>query len=181
MNIRKSLWAVLAAMCIFTTCGGDDDPDNGTPNNPDNDSKLVAAAMNVSLTVGDDMFNYLDLTVEYYDADGKVQSEQLTEKTWKKSMQAKLPATLGARLKGRLKNGVDPTSIEMFRESLTFAYGYYCLNASGKDSNTFADGSKPDFSLEGYKLPDWIEKHGDNIVKVLYVFDANGKATESNW
>ena len=81
--MKKIMMTLAAVLCcamttaVFTACGSDDDENN----NPVDNTTSVAAVMDYSLTVGDDMFNYLDLTVEYYDANGKVQTEQMTQKT----------------------------------------------------------------------------------------------------
>ena len=59
MNIRKTFGLALTLMCalvmtsVFTACGGDD-ATSGTPGGDDN--KPVAAVMDVTLTVGADMF-----------------------------------------------------------------------------------------------------------------------------
>ena len=77
MKAKQFMMATLIVMCaiamttVFTSCSKDDD-DNKTTD----DNKPTAAVMDYSLTVGDDMLNMLGLTVEYYDANGKVQSEQ---------------------------------------------------------------------------------------------------------
>ena len=94
MKAKQFLMATLTVMCAMTTtlltsCSKDDD--NNTTK--DDDTSPVAAVMDYSLTVGDDMVNMFDLTVEYYDADGKVKSEQMTGKTWTKNVKALLPAT----------------------------------------------------------------------------------------
>lgn len=113
MYTRKFFLTALTMMCVmttttvFTACGDDDDN-----NTPADGNKATAAVMNCDLTVGDDMFNYLDLTVEYYDANGQVQSEQMTAKNWKKTVQAKLPATLGARLKIRSRTAPTPPALK---------------------------------------------------------------------
>ena len=73
--MKKSLMAAAALMllmmsaAVLTACDSDDD-DNTT--NPATDTTPVAAVMDYKLTVGDDMLGVLNLTVEYYDADGKV-------------------------------------------------------------------------------------------------------------
>ena len=87
---------------VFTACGSDDDDNT---QNPPADPTPAAAVMDYSLTVGDDMLNMPDLTVEYYDANGQVQSEAMTRKTWTKNVKAQLPATLGVRLKSRRAKG----------------------------------------------------------------------------
>lgn len=183
MYTRKFFLTALTMMCVmttttvFTACGDDDDN-----NTPADGNKATAAVMNCDLTVGDDMFNYLDLTVEYYDANGQVQSEQMTAKNWKKTVQAKLPATLGARLKIQVKNGTDPASLEKLAEDVQYAYGVVPANASGKalsDGKTYASHLKLD--IPGGKVAEWAAKHADGLVKFLYIIDANGQVTDSNW
>lgn len=88
--------------------------------------------MDYKLTVGDGMLGVLNLTVEYYDADGKVQTEVLTAKEWKKSVRAKLPTTLGARLKVQLKDGIDPAAIETFTAAYGYSYNGYAVSATDK-------------------------------------------------
>ena len=182
--MRKILMTLAAVLCcamtttVFTACGSDDD-DNNTP--VDNTTP-VASVMDYSLTVGDDMFNYLDLTVEYYDANGKVQTEPMTQKTWTKKVSAKLPATLGARLKAQLKFGVDVST----QEKVTVSYGYnymgYAVSATDKVvSDVVSHGNSSSLDMRGEKVSEWLERHADGLVKFLYVFDANGQPTSSSW
>lgn len=183
MKAKKLLLATLTVMCaivlttVFTFCSKDDD-DNKTTD----DNKPTAAVMDYSLTVGDDMFNYLDLTVEYYDANGKVQSEQMTEKTWKKTVQANLPATLGARLKMQVKSSVNPATLEKFTEDVKYSYSVNPVNARGIElSGGKGYSNHPTLDMPDDKVTDWVERHADGLVKFLYVFDANGLVTESSW
>lgn len=183
MYTRKFFLTALTMMCVmttttvFTACGDDDDN-----NTPADGNKATAAVMNCDLTVGDDMFNYLDLTVEYYDANGQVQSEQMTAKNWKKTVQAKLPATLGARLKMRVKSSVNPATLEKFTEDVKYSYSVNPVNARGIElSGGKVYSNHPTLDMPGDKVTDWVERHADGLVKFLYVFDANGQVTESSW
>lgn len=183
MKAKKFLLATLTVMCaiamttVFTSCSKDDD-DNKTTD----DNKPAAAVMDYSLTVGDDMFNYLDLTVEYYDADGKVQTEQVTQKTWTKNIKAKLPATLGARLKMQVKSIVNPATLEKFTEDVKYTYSVAPVNASGEAlSGGKAYSSHPTIDMPGDKVADWVEKHADGLVKFLYVIDGNGQVSDGSW
>ena len=94
--MKKMMMTLAAVLCcamittVFTACGSDDD--NTTK--PDA-NKAVAAVMDYSLTTSDEMLAIFDLTIEYYDANSNVQTEQMTGKTWAKKVTAKLPATLG--------------------------------------------------------------------------------------
>ena len=183
MKTKKISWATLTVMCamtmitVFSACSKDDDDKNSA-----DDNKATAAVMNCDLTVGDDMFNYLDLTVEYYDANGKAQSEQMTEKTWTKNVKAKLPATLGARLKMQVKSGIDPASLEKFTEDVRYTYSVAPMNASGKElSGGKSYSNHPTLDMPGNKVADWTAKHADGLVKFLYIIDANGYVTEGSW
>ena len=183
--MKKSLMAAAALMllmmsaAVLTACGSDDD-DNTT--NPATDTTPVAAVMDYKLTVGDDMLDVLNLTVEYYDADGKVQTEVLTAKEWKKSVRAKLPTTLGARLKVQLKDGIDPAAIETFTAAYGYSYIGYAVSATDKVvGNVVNHGIESTLAMQGDKIPTWLERHTDGIVKFLYSFAANGQATSSSW
>ena len=163
---------------VFTACGSDDEENN----NPASDTTPVAAVMDYTLTVGDDMVNYLDLTVDYYDADGKVQTEPMTQKTWTKKVSAKLPATLGARLKAQLKSGVDVST----QEKVSVAYGYnymgYAVSATDKVvSDIVSHGTSTSLDMKGEKVSEWLERHADGLVKFLFVFDAKGQPKSSSW
>ena len=154
MKTKKISWATLTVMCamtmitVFSACSKDDDDKNSA-----DDNKATAAVMNCNLTVGDDMFNYLDLTVEYYDANGKVQSEQMTSKNWKKSVLAKLPATLGACLKIQLKNGTDPSSLDKFTEDVNYVYSVDPVSVSGKElSGGNIHSNHPRVDIPGNKV-----------------------------
>ena len=132
MIMRKILMTLAAVLCcamtttVFTACGSDDDDKSEPASN-----KPVAAVMDVTLSVSDDMVDKANLSVEYYDANGIVQTETLTKKDWTKSVQAKLPATFGIRLMVKAKEGVDYASLEKFTESYTYSYSVYPVNASG--------------------------------------------------
>ena len=182
--MKKIMMTLAAVLCcamttaVFTACGSDDDENN----NPVDNTTSVAAVMDYSLTVGDDMFNYLDLTVEYYGANGKVQTEQMTQKTWTKKVTAMLPATLGVRLKIQVKSSVNPATLEKFTESYTYSYSVYPVTASGKQlEGGKANASSLSLDIPGSKFAEWAEDHANGLVKFLYVFDANAQVTEGSW
>ncbi|MBQ6653611.1 MAG: hypothetical protein IJM81_09535 [Prevotella sp.] len=182
--MRKILMTLAAVLCcamtttVFTACGSDDD-DNTTK--PD-DTTPVGAVMDYSLETSDAMLATFDLTVEYYDANGKVQTEPMTQKTWTKKVSAKLPATLGARLKAQLKSGVDVST----QEKVSVAYGYnymgYAVSATDKVvSDIVSHGTSTSLDMKGEKVSEWLERHADGLVKFLFVFDAKGQPTSSIW
>lgn len=174
-----ALMLLMMTAVALTGCGSDDD-DNNTPK-PD-DTTPVAAVMDYSLTVGDDMLSLLNLTIEYYDADGKVQTEPLTQKSWKKSVRAKLPATLGVRLKMQLKDGADPASLAQFTAAYGYSYNGYAVSATDKVvGNVVNSGTDQTLAMQGDKVTTWMERHADGLVKFLYAFTANGQAVSSSW
>lgn len=163
---------------VFTACGSDDEENN----NPAGDTTPVGAVMEYSLETSDAMLATFDLTVEYYDAAGKVQTEPMTQKTWTKKVTAKLPATLGARLKAQLKSGVDVST----QEKVSVAYGYnymgYAVSATDKVvSDIVSHGTSTSLDMKGEKVSEWLERHADGLVKFLFVFDAKGQPTSSSW
>ena len=178
----KNLFMTLAVvMCcaiissVFTACSSDDDK------NSDN-GKAVAAVMNYMVNVGDDVFAALDLTIEYYDANGKVQSEKMMKKEWEKEVRAKLPATLGVRLKAQLKSDFDVTSGKTFIAAYGYSYAGYALDAAGEVVSTPAiSSSEESMSMRVGEIAEWLERHSDGILKYLYTFDVNGKAISATW
>ena len=183
MNFKHLFGAALTVMCALvmsttlTACGDDDD--NGSKGGGDN--KPVAASLNATLSVGDDLIQYFDLTVDYYDADGKLQSEPLNEAKWEKKIKASLPVTLGVRLKAQLKDGVDPATIDLISVKSSLAYGYQTLDAKDGIIGVFASSHAGSYSIHGSDIPEWLSDEGGNIEKILYNFDANGKYSEGSW
>lgn len=182
--MKKIMMTLAAVLCcamtttVFTACGSDDEENN----NPAGDTTPVGAVMEYSLETSDAMLATFDLTVEYYDAAGKVQTEPMTQKTWTKKVTAKLPATLGARLKAQLKSGVDVST----QEKVSVAYGYnymgYAVSATDKVvSDIVSHGTSTSLDMKGEKVSEWLERHADGLVKFLFVFDAKGQPTSSSW
>ena len=184
MNFKHFFGAALTAMCAlvmittFTACGGDDDDNKGGGDT----NKPVAASMKATLTVGDDLIKYFDLTVDYYDANGKIQSEPLKEAKWEKTIKASLPATLGVRLKAtQLKDGVDPSAIDLISVKSSIAYDYQTLDAKDGICEVFASGHGGSYSIKGSDISEWLKEDGQGIQQILYNFDATGKYTLGSW
>jgi major membrane immunogen (membrane-anchored lipoprotein) len=184
MNIKKFFGVALAAVCALvmttalTACGGDDDDKTG---GGDTSNKPVAASLNAVLSVGDDLLEYFDLTIDYYDATGKMQSEPLKESKWEKTMKASLPATLGVRLKAQLKEGVDPAAIDLLSIKSSLTYAYNVLDANDRKIDFFSFAHSGSYSIHGSDIPVWLTDEGQRIEKILYTFDTNGKYSEGSW
>jgi major membrane immunogen (membrane-anchored lipoprotein) len=184
MNFKHLFGAALTVMCALvmtttlTACGGDDD--NDSKGGGDN-HKPVAASLNATLTAGDDLMKYFDLTVDYYDANGKLQSEPLKEAKWEKTIKANLPATLGVCLKAQLKDGVDPATIDLLSVKSSLSYDYKILDAKDERVDGFAFTHGGSYSIHGSDIPEWLNDEGKKIEEILYTFDSNGKYTQGNW
>ena len=183
MNFKHFFVAALTVMCALimtttlTACGGDDDNGNGGGDS----NKPVAASMKATLSVGDDLIKYFDLTIDYYDANGKLQSEPLKETKWEKTIKASLPATLGVRLKAQLKDGVDPTTIDLLSVKSSLAYDYQTLDAQDRILEFFSSSHAGSYSIHGSDIPEWVNDEGKQLEKILYNFDATGKYTLGSW
>lgn len=159
---------------VFTACSDDDDKDSAP------DTKAVAAVMTCKMDVSDDILAALDLTVEYYDADGKVQSEKMTKKEWEKEIRTTLPATLGARLKAKLKPDFDVTSDQKF--AFGYSYAGYAVNSSDDVVATpLIKAGERSKTLKADEIAEWIESQPEGIVAYLYFFDASGNASAATW
>ena len=181
--MKKMMMTLAAVLCcamtmtVFTACGSDDD-DKSEPAS----DKPVAAVMDVTLSVGDDMFDKATLSVEYYDANGKVQTETLTKKDWTKSVKAKLPATLGMRLMVKSKDGIDYASLQKFTESYAYSCTVYPVNANGTAlGGGKSGGTQVNLDIPGSKVAEWISDKSGGILKILYTVDVNGQVTSGNW
>ena len=180
--ILVTLAAILCCTTLFTSCEKTlpDQPETPTTK----DTTPVAAVMDYSFSVTDDLFNAFTLTVAYYDATGAVKSETMTSKTWTKSVKAnQLPATLGARVMIKLKSGFDPAQMGVYNAKYTYNYEYYVVNKSNeKLGETVSRGVSGGTSMQYDKVPAYAERYLEKpIMKYLFNFAADGTATSGSW
>jgi len=180
--MKKMMMTFAAVLCcamtmtVFTACGNDDDDNTQKP-----DNTPVTVQMNYVVETTQATLNIADVTVEYYDADGKIQSEALTGEKWQKSIQHKLPATAGIHLKAPLKAGFDADNSEAVEISLTRSYDGYFVDAQGVRTIlpvSQTEGEK--ISTKSKRFPDWLTA-SNNILPVLYSFDGKGLYTNGTW
>lgn len=183
MKTKKFFLAALTMMCAMTTtvmtaCSSSSDDDGGKTSSND----PVAATMDYVLTTSNEMLDILDVTIEYYDENGKVQTEKMTNPEWKKTVRAKLPATLGARMKGQLKDGVDVTTIASFKASYGYSYMGYAVNANNQAVGAVqSNSSSSNLTMKGEKIPEFLNDKKAGIVKFLFTFDTKGNSTSASW
>lgn len=187
--MKKTMMTLAAVFCcamsltMFTACGSDDD-DNKTQVD---DVTPVGAVMEHIFDVSDDMLDVLDMTVEYYDENGNLATEKLTQKQWKKTVKvAKLPVSLGACLKAQLKTGADDGVDDYTGKKLKFSQKYYCkaysVTATGGVVDISGDEVGSTLTFDGAKLPELLASYKDGIImKYLYDYADNGKVVASSW
>lgn len=165
---------------VLTSCGSDDS--KGEPDQPT--KKPVYAIVNLGVEILDDMFKYGDFTIEYYDANGQVQTEKLTDKLWvKNGVKAKLPAKFGMRLKGQMKPDADLSDVT----SVKVGQAYLCKYGLQYDNGEVIEinpGEQPHGSQRTISADDlarWFTQHSTGFVNILYVFDANGEVSIGKW
>lgn len=183
--MKKILMTLAAVLCcamtmtVFTACGSDDDDNGNNTQKPDNTP--VAVQMNYVVETTQATLNIVDVTVEYYDADGKIQSEPLTGEKWQKSIQHKLPATAGIHLKAPLKAGFDVENSEAVEISLTCGYdGYFVDAQGGKTILPVSETFGTNISTKSKRFSDWLAG-SNNILPILFIFDAKGQYTNGTW
>ena len=180
--MKKTVFLAALVCCAMTTvfCSCDNEEDKLKPE-PE-DTTPVAAMMDYTMTVGDDLLNYFDVKVEYYSNDGRLQAEMMTQKEWKKSVKAILPVKLGARLTVEPKEGVNFDELEQFTVAYGYSYRGYAVTSNDKVvGKVVSGGTNSTMTMKGDKVSTWQERHADGIVKFLYSFAADGQATSTDW
>ncbi len=177
-KIMKTLAAVLCCAMIstlFTACGSDEEKktDDNTP---------VACGMSYMISIGRDLFDHANFTVEYYDANGKLQSEKMANELWEKEITTKLPGIVGVQVKMQMKDGVSTADIDLFSIDYLFRYEAYILTADGKKTTCNLNAARPSIQIHGSDVPNWVEEH--SVLKAAsfcYTFDANGKYSNTGF
>ena len=159
--MKKNLMTIAAVLCcatLFTSCDKINPDQSDTPMQ---DTTPVAAVMDYSFSVTDDLFNAFNLTVEYNDATGAVKSETMTSKEWAKTVKAnKLHATLGARVLIKLKSGFDSTQEGIFSAKHTYNYEYYVVNKSNeKLGGSVTKGVSGGVAMQYEKVPAYADRN----------------------
>ena len=184
--MKKIMMTLAAVLCctmtttVFTACGSDDD--DKTDSKPVVDNSPVAVVMNYEVGTTQATLNIMDVVIEYYDADGKIQNEALTGESWKKTVQHKLPATIGLHMKAQLKPGFDADSSEEVKISFERSFDGYTLSALGdKTPISYHDTQATGVSTKSSRFSGWLTDISNNILPVLYIYDDKGQYSTGTW
>ena len=174
MTLAAVFCCAMSSM-MFTACGSDDDDDNKVQVD---DTKAVGAVMTYTFLVSDDMFDVLDMTVEYYDDNGELATEKLTQKEWTKTVKvAKLPVSLGACLKVQIKDGVDENSVGYASYTYRYTNKAYSVTATGK----VVDLAEDNKTEAVFSLPYLSAQENGIIMSFLYNFSDKGQVVAGSW
>ena len=154
----KLIAIVLITMVGFTACCRED---HSTPA-PQEDVYTASLDINYSPEDEDDNLEVLDMTISYYDENGKEVSEQITSRSFKKSIYyKKLPCKIGYKISYSPKGNIDENknySISLLKGFGTFAiykngmslknypnpgYSYCCNPIKGQDLKNQSTAIKP--------------------------------------
>ena len=174
---------------VFTACDKENNPSN--PNNSGNsgnsgtpagkETKPTTVDMTYLMKVGADMPKYLDISAEYYDANGKIQKAQITKDSLKVTFKAKLPAKLGFSMSVKMKTGADPSKVDSIHVKYSYSYEGVLRDAKGEWVKTTSNGLGPRLDFPNTTFSRWVTEKGENLAGYLLEYDADGNFTESKW
>lgn len=171
--------ALLAISAMFMIGCDKEEPVN--PQTPDTPSTPTAKApvavfFSYGFSVTDSMAMVANFAIEYYDENGKLQTEQLSGTSWQKQVTAKLPAKVGTRVTASVKEGVDLTAIDVIKIVRTYHNKRYLIDEDGNRVGLEMPGGNTNTSYcTGVQLPDLLAKRA--FLQSLYTYDAEGNET----
>ncbi len=113
-NLMRSMFVLLTAIISFQfiSCSDDDDPQ--TPPQEEN----LTAEVRYYIDDMKDLFSLVDITVDYTDENGDIQTEAVTSLPWKKELPTvEVPFNPSMTIYYKMKEGIqfDQTSYELLR------------------------------------------------------------------
>ena len=143
--MKKTLFYSIALLTACTMlmvgCQPKDEPQTpGQTENPQDTTdvkpevKPAGVLFYYQFDISDDMREAGEYIVTYYDKDGQVQTEKLTDgTTWKKAIIAGYPTKFGVKVNMALKADFDPTKYEVFNALRSYQYKAYCVDEQGNE------------------------------------------------
>lgn len=180
-NLIKFAAVIFCAMLatVFTSCDKENNPNNN--NNAASDDALSVAGMAISIKITDDLFSLLDLTVEYYDADGKIKSEVMTSPVWHKDIEANLPCKLGARVKMVAKAGAKPSGTIDTHNDIFYSACARSRNGKNQGEMVYNNSAAGVYNIPASGLDSYIKNTNGVITSFLFEFNAKGEPKKLSW
>lgn len=174
------MFAMLFAFAFSASSCSKNDDDNESEKEKEQTPESVVSTF--TLSVSDDMVKYLDITIEYYDENGKVQKENMSASEWTKSVKSKLPATTGVCVKATIKEGQDLSSVEIFKYARNFSTSDQIVDKNGQKVKSLpSSGINSALSVKGDKVSELLGDKNNIIWSRLHTFDAEGNETVGSW
>ena len=164
MNVSLKRIAILlgcaVAAALFASCTKAPEGETGTP---------ASATAEYAVSVNDEMLEALVVTVEYYDSDGSLKTENLTG-PWAKRVEPRLPAFIGARIRFAVKDDFDPSESETIRLAYGLSVTGHLFTAEGaKLSNDISYSNASTKTIKTDRLAEWVSRFaGNGVFGVLY-------------
>ena len=138
-NFAKFFGMFSLALCavLFTGCSSDDDGDGGTL--PPTGKKTPG--VEYGLHLNDDMLNLADVVVAYWDAEGQLVKDTLTEADWEKTFTLTKSQQIGMSVTVVAKDNLDELLAadpekKSYRLGYQRAYATYYIDENGKKVNS---------------------------------------------
>lgn len=151
--------------------------------NPPTPDDYLAAEMTYQFKINTEIFSFFDVIVDYYDAEGEVKSEKMTQGSFEKKVKNEhIPCKLGMRVMLKVKDGIDLNTLPGFLVDYNYNCRGYCLD---RDNYVVSDEAHAEYSLtfsvkEG-KAAEWYDEIKHGLVNVLYEFKENKTFTPLLW
>lgn len=182
--LLAAIFCYVMTTTVFTACSTEEE------GRGESNDKFVAVAVKAqdTIIVTDELLEKFNLTIDYYDVDGKIKTEPLTTNTWIKSFKTPLPAKVGVRLRLNLKEGIAMDDLK----GLSFRGGRFCCftyvvdqtdhiynteSVQGKGSEITVNLPTNETRLE--RLLDRYKNVG--LDYYLYTYDEKGNYSSGAW
>lgn len=189
--MKYRIFLAFAALVALTACNKTDD------NYVKNSQTPAKTWLTCTMVIAPEALNSFDFFAKYYDADGQVQSEQVTDwkdsqeqlsiynttpvKVWTKTVTVtKFPATLGLLFEAKPKEGIDTNA------AYTWAWAYKrdfkVVNASNGVLYTDPQiGEGRTFNASEGRLEEYLNNGMGKLFNCIYTIQSNGTFTTSQW
>lgn len=178
-QLFRMMTVVLCAMLmssLMTSCN--------SKNNPEDSTGKKAAFMQFSFATTDEMMQIFDFNVEYYDENGSLKNDKLTEAAWSKRINSSsLPAKFGFRVKLEMKKNVSLPGDKKVLISYSHSYTSSAMDADHKAVGDLKRGSSDvESEIKSTQVEGWAKEHAAKpLIQVAFDYDANGNANNGQW